>query len=110
MYKVEYLPAAYRDMVDIVSYISNELGNVAAANKLGVGFVTAIDSLQDFPYSYPAYFPIKPLKHEYRRLPVGNYTVFYWVDEAEKLVVVARAIYGKHNHTQILDYGQDGKR
>lgn len=103
MYKVEYLPAAYNDMIEIIRYISSELSNSAAANKLGVEFVTAIDRLQDFPYSYPAYFPIKPLKHEYRRLQVGNYIVFYWVDEAEKLVVVARAIYGKRNHTQILE-------
>lgn len=103
MYKVEYLPAAYRDMVDIVSYISNELGNSAAANKLGIEFVTAIDSLQDFPYRHSVYFPLKPLKHEYRRLPVGNYIVFYWVDEAEKLVVVARVIYSRRNHTQILE-------
>lgn len=99
MYKVEYLPAAYNDMIEIIRYVSSDLGNSAAANKLGVEFVTAIDSLQDFPYRYSVYFPLKPLKHEYRRLPVGNYIVFYWVDEAEKLVVVARVIYGRRNHT-----------
>lgn len=103
MYKVEYLPAAYNDMIEIIRYISFELGNSVAANKLGVEFVTAIDSLQDFPYRHSVYFPLKPLKHEYRRLPVGNYIVFYWVDEAEKLIVVARVIYGKRNHTQVLE-------
>ena len=34
MYKLEYLPVAQRDMVEIVRYISGELQNPAAADRL----------------------------------------------------------------------------
>ena len=36
MYKLEYLPVAQRDMVEIVRYISGELQNLAAADRLAM--------------------------------------------------------------------------
>lgn len=93
MYKLEYLPVARQDMIEIVQYISRELCNPAAANHLAVEFVKAGDDISEFPYANPAYIPIKPLGHEYRKRLVQNYIMFYWVDEKEKLVTVARVIY-----------------
>ena len=46
--------------------------------------------------------PIRPLKHEYRKLRVRNYLVFYWVDEERKLVTVARMIYARRNYEGLL--------
>ena len=38
-YKLEYLPVAQRDMIEIVRYISEELKNPIAADRLAVELV-----------------------------------------------------------------------
>ena len=78
MYKLEYLPVARKDMIEIVRYISRELQN-------------------------PDYQPIRSLKHEYRKILVQNYLMFYWVDEEEKLVTVARVVYAKRDYGRLLE-------
>ena len=45
MYKLEYLPVAQRDMVEIVRYISGELQNPAAADRLAMELVNAAESI-----------------------------------------------------------------
>lgn len=67
MYKLEYLPVAQRDMVEIVRYISGELQNPAAADRLAMELVNAAESILTFPYALPAYQPIRLLKREYRK-------------------------------------------
>ena len=68
MYKLEYLPVARKDMLEIVRYISGELQNPDAAARLAVELVDAAESVLTFPYATPAYQPIRPLKHEYRKI------------------------------------------
>ena len=103
MYKLEYLPAARQDMVDIVRYISQELRNPSAAEHLTMALIKAGDSIPGFPYANPSYTPIRPLKHEYRKRLVQNYIMFYWVDESKKLVTVARVIYAKREFERLLE-------
>lgn len=103
MYKLEYLPAARQDMIDIVQYIGRELNNPAAAEHLAVELIRAGDGILTFPYANPAYIPVRPLKHEYRKLLIQNYLMFYWVDEEKKLVTVARVIYAKRDHKRMLE-------
>lgn len=95
MYRLEYLPAAHQDMMDIVRYISQELCNPTAAERLAIELIQTGDSIPKFPYANPAYTPIRPLKHEYRKRLIQNYIMFYWVDESKKLVTVARVVYAK---------------
>lgn len=103
MYKLEYLPAALHDMVDIIRYISVELKNPDAADKLASEFVSSSDSLIEFPYKNPVYYPIRPLKKEYRKLLVKNYIMFYYVDEMNKTITISRVIYAKRDYGKILD-------
>ena len=104
MYKLEYLPVAHQDMVEIVRYISQELQNPTAADQLAMELIEAGDSILRFPYANPSYTPIRPLKHEYRKLLVQkNYFIFYWVDEAELLVTVARVVYAKRDYERQLE-------
>lgn len=102
MYNLAYLPVALKDMVDIVRYISEELHNPTAAERLSAKLISTGESIAIFPYSHPAYNPIRPLKHEYRKMPVQNYLIFYWVDEEKKSVTVARVIYQKRNYKAML--------
>lgn len=103
MYILEYLPVAKQDMTDIAMYISRELSNPVAAEKLAGEMIEAADRLIDFPYKNMLYVPIKPLKKEYRRLIIQNYFMFYYVDEEKKLITVARLIYACRNHRKLLD-------
>ena len=103
MYKLEYLPVARRDMIEIVRYISQELQNPTAADQLAMELIEAGDSIPKFPYANPAFIPIRPLKHEYRKLLVQNYFMFYWVDEVKKLVRVARVVYARRDYKRLLE-------
>ena len=102
MYNLVYLPAARQDMIDIVRYVSKELCNPTAARRLAVELIEAGERILDFPYAHPAYTPIRPLKHEYRKTRVSSYMMFYWVDEAQKLETIARVVYAKRELSQLL--------
>lgn len=49
------------------------------------------------PKSHRAYIPVRPLGHEYRRVYVGGYAMFYWIDEPEKMVTVVRVVYARRD-------------
>ena len=100
MYNVEYLLSAVQDMVEIVTYIARELNNPSAAERIAERLAEAGESLRDFPYAQPAYTPLRPLKHEYRKLLVENY---YWVTETEKRVTIARVVYARRNYAKLLE-------
>ena len=103
MYKLEYLPVAQRDMVEIVRYISGELQNPTAAARLAMELVNAAENVLTFPYALPSYQPIRSLKREYRKILVQNFLMFYWVDEEKKLVTVARVVYAKRDISRLLE-------
>ena len=103
MYNVEYLPLAVQDMVEIVVYITQELNNPAAAEHIAEQLTKAGESLQNFSYAQPAYTPLRPLKHEYRKLLVENYMMLYWVTETEKRVTIARVVYAHRNYAKLLE-------
>lgn len=98
MYRIEYLPIARRDMVDIAKYIGIKLANPDAADRLAEEMIASAEKLTDMLYRCPAYIPIKPLKHEYRKLIVRNYIMFYWINEDKKLVIIARVVYSGQDY------------
>ena len=102
MYSVEYLPRAMQDMVDIARYISHELSNPTAAEKLAGEIIEAANKLTDFPHKNRVYLPIKSLRHEYRGQIVQNHILFYYIDEDQKLVTVARVIYARRDYGKLL--------
>ena len=102
MYHLEFLPIAKQDMTEIAGYISHELCNPAAAEKLADEMIEAVERLIDFPYINAIHQAIKPLTKEYRKLIVKNYIVFYWIDEKEKRITIARVIYARRNYEKFL--------
>lgn len=101
-YDLEFLPVAQKDMVDIVMYISKVICNPSAANRLAERFIDEAEKLRDLPYSFPAYYPIRPLAREYRKLIVDNYIMFYWVDEIKRCITIARVIYARSDYSEKL--------
>ena len=102
MYSIEFLPKAGKDISDISRYIGVELCNPAAADRFVDKIFSETEKLKDMPYMYSVYEVPLPLKIEYRKFLVKKYTVFYFIDENEKAVKIARVIYAKRNLSNIL--------
>ena len=64
--------------------------------------IETAERLTEFPYINAVHQTLKPLKHEYRKQIVKNYILFHWVEEERKLVTVARVIYARRDHEQLL--------
>ena len=102
MYRIEYLPAALHDLVEIAAYIGVELDNPGAADRLADDIVESVSAAAGQPYMFPLYIPMKPLTHEYRKIVVRSYDIFYWVDEPGKTVTIARVIYAGRDIKRLL--------
>lgn len=102
MYKLEYLPVARKDMLEIAKYISQDLCNPQAAERIITAIIEKLELLTEFPYINPIHRLIRPLSKEYRKFTVKNYTVFYFVDEHSKTIVVARVIYSKRDFDKTI--------
>ena len=102
MYQLEYLPIAKKDMVEIATYISRDLSNPKAAETLLNEIIESAEKLSQFPYSNPIHTTIRPLKHEYRKLLIKNYILFYWIDEVTKKITVARVVYARRDYEKSL--------
>ena len=97
-YKIEVTLTAQKDLHEIMEYITLKLYNLDAARRQVKRIRVAIDHAAENPYMYPVYYPEETLKHDYRKLPVDRYLVFYWVDEERKTITVARVLYGRRNY------------
>lgn len=96
-YKIKYLDAVQNDLLNIAEYLSGVLGNPSAARRQVKRIRVAIDHAAENPYMYPVYYPAERLKHDYRKIPVDRYLIFYWVEELTKTIVVARVLHGKRD-------------
>lgn len=96
-YRLEWLETARQDMIDAVRYISSILNNPKAADSLSEKFIKEAEKARNFPKSFRKYTPIKPLKHEYRRIQVDNFQMYFWINEADRIVIISRVLYKKQN-------------
>ncbi len=100
MYALEFLPSALNDIVEIAQYITEKLHNPQAALNLTNKCIQKAELVCELPHSNRVFSLIKPLKYEYRRIIVDNYSMFYRIDEHKKTVIIARVIYAKRNITE----------
>ena len=101
-YKTVFLDSASSDLYANSNYISNQLRNVSAAEKLIYKVYDKAKELRQFPYANSLFQSIKKLKYDYRTCRVGNYILFYTIIEKEKAVYIIRIIYKKRNFIDIL--------
>lgn len=97
-YNIDYLDSAKSDLLEITTYISEILYSPASARKQIKNITDAVKRAAENPYMYPLHYPAEKLQHDYRKIPVGRYLVFYWVDEVRKSVTVARILYSRQNY------------
>ena len=79
-YTLRYLPIAKQDLSDAISFIMNEFQNpIAAENTLNKIEKAIMDRLEEGPESFAIWPSTKKREYPYRRINVGNYTVWYVV-------------------------------
>lgn len=98
--KVTWSPKAIDDLAEILDYIEFDLESPKAAEKFYQKVILAVERFADVPD-----FAIKlrlrnGLVTEYRYTIVGNWMIFFSLQQQEGLVV--RILYGKSDYMETL--------
>ena len=99
-YEIILTEIAKEELEEIYEYISKNLLEKAAANRLMEKIEKNILRLEQNPYSCVE-VRIKPHNEVYHKLVIDNYIVLYEVDEEYKQVVIYRIIYQKMDYLKI---------
>ena len=95
-YDITYLPGANRNLLEIDEYLSQFYPSTPA--KFFSELDKKIQLLKDQPYMCPKYMH----NEKYRRLIVGDYLLFYVVNDEDKEIVVHRILHGSQDITKLL--------
>ena len=98
-YRIKISKAASRDLENIGNDLRRYYENTAT--NMYDEFVTKVSNLKLFPFMYPLAKDKRLSKKGYRILVVGNYLVFYTVDNT--IVSIRRIIHGKQNYLTLLE-------
>lgn len=94
---VIYSREADEDIDNIYAYISNTIGMRGTAGNIVNDILSKIDDLEYFPKRHK-----KWQKSDYRFFAVGNYMVFYRIDEPAEQIIVERVIYSRRDIGSLL--------
>ena len=95
-YRIRYLPDTVEDRANIRDYLSQYYKGTA--KRFFDLLKKKIARLKDYPYSCPIYED----DPDYHRLVVGDFLVFYVVNEDEKIVEIHRVFHGSLDIRQKL--------
>jgi len=96
-YKVKYSEQAVDDLDEIIRYISQELLSPQSADNFFKAVYRKLGFLRENPYMYPLHNDDKLASDGYRFVVIGNYYMFYLVDDVNSIVNIARILYGKRD-------------
>jgi len=99
-YKLEYLPLFEQDMEEVKNYIAINLGNPTAALRLIEDTEKAIQKRLSNPLDFKPYHSFRDRKHQYYRINIRNYSVFYVV--IDSTMEVRRFVYAKRNLSEVI--------
>ncbi len=99
-YTLRYLPLAKQDLSEIVNYIQNNLENpIAAENTLSKIEAAILERLES-PESFAVWQSKKQRPYPYRKINVGNYTVWYVV--IDHIMEVRRILYSRRDEENLI--------
>jgi len=100
MYKLKISPEAMNDLVEIKSYIFQELCNSQAAINLVSKIMRKIRGLSEYAQIGAPLTSVVDIQTDYRFLVCANYLIFYRY-EGENIFVL-RVLYSKRDYMRIL--------
>ena len=99
-YTLRYLSLAKQDLSEIVNYIQNNLENpIAAENTLSKIEAAILERLES-PESFAVWQSKKQRPYPYRKINVGNYTVWYVV--IDHIMEVRRILYSRRDEETLI--------
>lgn len=99
-FALRYSPLFYEDLDKITDYLLFELKNELATKTLVNNIEAAIKKRLQSPLSVVPYKSLDNRPHEYRRILVGNYLIFYVV--IDSVMIIRRILYGRRDIDRIL--------
>jgi plasmid stabilization system protein ParE len=96
-YRIKYLPETATDRAEIRTYLIQYYESTV--RMFFALLKKKISRLKEFPYSCPIYED----DPDYRRMVVGDYLVFYMVNDDDKTVEIHRIFHGSQNISQHLN-------
>ena len=99
-YTLRYLPLAEQDLSEIMNCIQNNLENpIAAENTLSKIEAAILERLES-PESFAVWQSKKQRPYPYRKINVGNYTVWYVV--IDHIMEVRRILYSRRDEENLI--------
>ncbi len=102
-WNVTVAPEFGDDLRGIHSHIANVLLEPVAAKRVADRILKAVQELKHFPLRHPLYEKEPWHSRDLRKMPVGNYLVFYLADEKLFSVVVLRVFYAGRDIQKCLE-------
>lgn len=99
-HKINYTAESRRDLDEIWNYITSELQNESAAERIVSKIMDAVEQLKSFSELGPSLSTIIDIKSDYRYLVIENYLTFYRILGPE--IRIERVLYGRRNYVDIL--------
>ena len=106
-YKVKFSQQAFDDIDNIISYIDHELCNPQAAERFYNIVHQKITLIEKNPYIYPLHHDEGLNKKGLHFAVIGNYLLFYIIDEENSVVNIVRIVYGGRNLPVIFESNQE---
>lgn len=100
MYKLKISPEAKNDLVEIKSYISQELCNPQVATNMVSKITEKIRGLLEHPGIGSPLSSVVDIHTDYRFLICANYLIFYRYED--ETVFVLRILYSRRDYIHIL--------
>lgn len=102
MADVVFTKPAEDDLVDIEYYISFELSNSQASERIVSGILNTAEKLGLYPNSHPVINNNILRRVNLRMTRFGNYNIFYYFDERNDRVYIIRVLYNKVDWERLL--------
>ncbi|MBR3954117.1 MAG: type II toxin-antitoxin system RelE/ParE family toxin [Clostridia bacterium] len=101
-YEVKITPQASAQMLEIFSYISRTFKESVAAERLLQELQKSILSLDTMPKRVALVDEDPWRSYGVHKMPVKNFLVYFWVNDAQKEVHITAVIYGRRDQLEQL--------
>lgn len=101
-YKVKLTDHAVAQLQEAVIYISKVLQASTVAKHWAARIKKELASLSTMPARYPLTEEEPWHTEGVRKMSVENFLVYYWIDEAKKIVWITAIVYARRDQLRVL--------
>ena len=100
MFEVKVTPQAAEDLLEIKTYIENELQNPIAAKNTVLKIIETYEDLANFPEAGISVERYVEFSTDYKFILANNYSIFYRIEGT--IVKIIRILYSRRDFVRIL--------